>query len=94
MVRKHYRSAVAAKCADCIFDPLAGGSRYQQIAACTAFECPLWPVRPLAAQSDTQYNPWPEKVTLSIMFTTRLSREDVEAWRRNPLVRPPVESDE
>ncbi len=54
MVRKHYRAAVAAKCADCIFDPLASGTKYQQIAACTVFECPLWPIRPLAAQSDTQ----------------------------------------
>jgi len=41
------RSAVNAKCKDCIYDPLSGlGSWRQQTDACTATDCPLFDFRP------------------------------------------------
>lgn len=41
------RQAINAKCAECIYDPLAGGgSRLQQITSCTSPNCPLFDVRP------------------------------------------------
>ena len=91
MARKHYRQAVAAKCVDCFFDPLAGGTKYQQVAACSAFSCPLWPVRPLSGMSDTLYVTWPEKTTLNVMSTLGITRETAERWRENPLEKPPVQ---
>ena len=38
--------AIRAKCFDCIYDPLAGGSALAQVRACTCRYCPLWPYRP------------------------------------------------
>jgi hypothetical protein len=44
------RAAINAKCKDCIYDPLSGlGNWRQQVGACTAKTCPLWPVRPLSS---------------------------------------------
>jgi hypothetical protein len=44
------RKAINAKCKDCIYDPLSGlGHWRQQVEACTAKSCPLWPVRPLSS---------------------------------------------
>ena len=40
------KDAIKAKCADCIYDPLAGGSCLAQITACTDMACPIWPHRP------------------------------------------------
>jgi hypothetical protein len=41
------RKAINAKCAECIYSPNGGtGGKLQQIAACTSFSCPLYPVRP------------------------------------------------
>ena len=38
---------VNAKCVECIYDPAGGsGTWRQQVEACTATACPLWPVRP------------------------------------------------
>lgn len=42
------RQAINAKCADCIHDPLAAGTRLQQITLCSCLDCPLWPVRPIS----------------------------------------------
>jgi hypothetical protein len=40
------RKAIDEKCKDCIYDPLCGGGTWrEQIAQCTALDCPLWPVR-------------------------------------------------
>ena len=41
------RKAINDKCTDCIYDPLAGGTRIRQIAACSCPDCPLYPVRPM-----------------------------------------------
>lgn len=41
------RRAINEKCKDCIFDPQCGGGRWrEQVAQCSARNCPLWPVRP------------------------------------------------
>ena len=41
------KSAVNAKCKECIYDPVGGkGTWRQQVSACTARRCPLWPLRP------------------------------------------------
>ena len=40
------QQAINAKCKDCIYDPLAGGTWLAQVAACTFTDCPLFPYRP------------------------------------------------
>ena len=40
--------AIAAKCVDCSYDPLASGTWREQIAGCNVRTCPLWPYRPSA----------------------------------------------
>ncbi|EZP73618.1 hypothetical protein BV96_01059 [Sphingomonas paucimobilis] len=40
-------AAIAAKCRDCIFDPLARGTWREQVAACEGGHCALHPVRPV-----------------------------------------------
>ncbi len=42
------RAAIAAKCKDCIYDPLSGlGSWRNQAYLCTVKTCPLYPYRPV-----------------------------------------------
>jgi hypothetical protein len=46
--RPGLRGRINAKCAECIYDPAAGnGTWLEQVAGCTAPDCPLWPVRPV-----------------------------------------------
>ena len=40
--------AIAAKCRECLYDDQSVGTWRQQVSACPATECALWPVRPLA----------------------------------------------
>jgi hypothetical protein len=40
-------AAIAAKCRDCIYDPLSAGRWREQVAACTADHCALFAVRPV-----------------------------------------------
>lgn len=41
------RSAINAKCKDCIYDPKSGlGAWRQQVQACAIQSCSLWPYRP------------------------------------------------
>ena len=42
-----YKKAVAAKCRDCTYDELSGGSCPMQIACCIDSDCPLHAVRPV-----------------------------------------------
>jgi hypothetical protein len=43
------RAAINAMCKSCIFDPRGGGGNWrQQVGACTAKNCPLWPHRPVS----------------------------------------------
>ena len=41
------RQAIRAKCKDCIYDPLAGGTWLEQVAQCSIKDCPLWDFRPM-----------------------------------------------
>jgi len=41
------QKAIEAKCKDCIYDSLAGGTWRQQTEECAATECPLHPYRPV-----------------------------------------------
>lgn len=43
------RKAINDKCRECIYDERGGGTWRQQVEACTAFKCPLYPVRPVSA---------------------------------------------
>lgn len=42
-----YRRAINAKCKDCSYDPLAGGTWRAQVAACGVPSCALYGLRPL-----------------------------------------------
>ncbi|MCU0767569.1 MAG: hypothetical protein MUE39_09370 [Gammaproteobacteria bacterium] len=47
------RAAINRKCRECIYDAKSGaGTWRQQIEACTATTCPLWPVRPKATKKE------------------------------------------
>lgn len=60
-MRVGLRSAVNAKCKDCIYDPLANlGKWRQQVEACAAAACPLHPVRPLASTGPGRPLPGPD----------------------------------
>lgn len=49
------RSAINAKCRECIYCPLTGtGTWRQQTAACSSKGCPLWPVRPMPYPANKQ----------------------------------------
>ena len=41
------KQAIADKCKDCIYDPLAGGTWREQVEMCRSTKCALWPVRPI-----------------------------------------------
>ena len=45
---KSMRSAVNAKCYECIYDARGCGNWRQQVAACTSASCPLYAIRPLS----------------------------------------------
>jgi|APSaa5957512622_1039677.scaffolds.fasta_scaffold198637_1 hypothetical protein len=46
------KSVIAAKCENCIYDTLNGGSRLEQIEGCTSEgTCALWPYRPLTGKT-------------------------------------------
>ena len=41
--------AIKAKCIECIYDPGGNnGTVFEQVEACTATECPLYPLRPVS----------------------------------------------
>ena len=45
--RKGLRAAADATCKSCSYDPLSGGGTWrEQVAQCSAIDCPLWPHRP------------------------------------------------
>lgn len=48
------KSAIRAKCKDCTYDQLAGGTYLQQIEDCRITRCPLWPVRPMTVATITK----------------------------------------
>jgi hypothetical protein len=49
------RAAINAFCKACLYDPIGGtGTWRQQVEACTARHCPLFPVRPKSAAEGAQ----------------------------------------
>jgi len=46
--------AIATKCRQCIYDPIAAGTWREQVATCGCPDCPLWSYRPLPRNSP----PW------------------------------------
>lgn len=40
-------AAIAAKCRECIHDPMSAGTWREQVAACTSANCPLHDLRPV-----------------------------------------------
>ena len=49
------RNAINAKCKECIYDPIGGSGKWrQQVEACTSWDCPLFPVRPITTKSRKQ----------------------------------------
>ena len=49
------RKAIKAKCHECIYDPIGGNGKWrQQVEACTSWDCPLFPVRPITNKSRKQ----------------------------------------
>lgn len=52
--RPGLRASINAMCKGCIYDPIGGkGTWRQQVEACTAKQCPLYPVRPVSASEAT-----------------------------------------
>jgi len=45
------RAAINAFCRSCLYDPHEPGRWREQIEACTATDCPLYPVRPRSRAS-------------------------------------------
>jgi hypothetical protein len=49
------RAAINAFCKSCLYDPIGGsGTWRQQVEACTAPHCPLYPVRPKSTASGAE----------------------------------------
>lgn len=46
--RPSFRAAINTKCRECIYDPYAAGNWRQQVEACTAPNCALYPLRPIS----------------------------------------------
>lgn len=51
---KSLRKRIDLMCKDCIYDEMGVGTWRQQVTACTATECPLWEIRPLASTRERQ----------------------------------------
>ena len=49
------RKAINDKCRECLYDVVGGSGNWrQQITACTATTCPLFPVRPVSKPGSTR----------------------------------------
>lgn len=46
-IRTSLRTAINAKCRECIYDPAIRGAWREQVADCCSANCPLHPVRPV-----------------------------------------------
>lgn len=57
------QQSINAKCKDCIYDPLAGGTWRQQAENCTVTSCSLYPYRPVSK---------PRKITLHSVTTAQV----------------------
>ena len=87
MSRPSLRTAINAYCRMCIHDPATPGNALQQVRACTAFNCPLWPVRPVGTA------PWPAALNVDLQQTLGLTEAQVLHWREHPREVPDVPMD-
>ena len=83
------RKAINDMCRSCIYDTTGYGSCAQQIEACTAFRCKLWPVRPTRNRKHPAWVPWTEKLLVSMADLLNLSRDQILTWCENPHEFPP-----
>lgn len=57
------RNRINAKCCECIYDPVATGTWRKQIQDCTAYKCPLYPIRPTSNYSQEADNELDQEVS-------------------------------
>lgn len=50
-MKKSLRSAIDAKCKECIYDSVCPGTWRQQVMLCSVEQCPIWPHRPKTQSS-------------------------------------------
>lgn len=82
------RTAINAKCKECIYDSCAPCTWREQIAQCSAIRCPLWPLRP-APSSGPFANPPRDPATIAKVWLAKPVGEAVSA---DPLTQPPTAS--
>ena len=58
--KKGYKSKIAAKCVDCIYDETQSGTWRQQVEECAVLSCPLWDVRPTRIKKENDEDDLPE----------------------------------
>ena len=76
------REAINGMCKECIYDAGAAGSAAVQIELCTAYECPLWYVRPVRTGERSAYS-------RSVRGELGMTKEEAD-WRwKHPRARPP-----
>lgn len=56
------RTAINAKCRECMYDPQARGAWRQQVADCVSANCALHPVRPVPRECMSGGHILPDKV--------------------------------
>lgn len=53
--RPGLRDCINRMCKSCIYDQIGGkGTWRQQVEACTSYECPLYPVRPISSSVEAE----------------------------------------
>ena len=85
------RKAINKKCQSCVCDPLDYGTSAQQIACCTAMDCPLHPVRPITTtvipvKLLDRYHIAPEQLDLKARALVRYESVAPESGQNAPLL--------
>ena len=73
------RNAIDNMCKDMSYDPLDEGTWRQQVAACTAKDCPLYNVRPVGNKNNTTY------LTMNLLNHWNIKPEDLDNRARSIL---------
>ena len=77
------RGAINAMCRNCLYDAHAAGSAAVQVELCSAWDCPLWKVRPVRPVGSRV--PYSDPVLAELRLNPALA-----AFRlANPYVKPP-----
>ena len=90
------RRCINEKCKECIFDPHGEtGTWRQQVTLCTSWNCPLYPVRPLADAVPEFYLKKvrcnPEKMdarSRALIVTSESSQEGLPPWQEGAIGEP------